>query len=217
MTATTTGTWDAVATLLSYPDADATPELLAACTLLEGVEGLDEAARDFRAFVEENEPTRREERFTTDFDINPKCTLELGWHLYGEDYKRGSFLVDMRGLMAAVGIEETPELPDHMTHALRVLDRLPAPKSDQLSTEYIQPALAKMLEGYDETESPWHPLLVAVLKTLEATFGETHEVVGNPSTESQGPYEAVPASSICAGCAQDWPGAEEEEVRHARK
>ena len=91
-----------------------------------------------------------------------------------------------------------------------------ATRSAQLPpTEYVQPALSKMLEGYDDESSPWHPLLVATLTALEAQFGETHEVVGNPSTETQGPYEAVPDPSICSGCVQDWPGAEED--RHARK
>ena len=212
----TTGTWDAVATLLTYPGADTAPELVGACLLLEaGVDPLAEAARDFREFVEACEPTRLEELFTTVFDINPQCTLELGWHLYGEDYKRGSFLVDMRSIMAGVGVEESAELPDHLTHALRVLDRLPAPKDVQFSTEYVQPALVKMLEGYDDEKSPWRPLLVALLGALEARYGETVPIAGTPSAESQGPYDAVPAQSLCAGCEQDWPGA--EEVRHAGK
>jgi len=30
------------------------------------------------------------------FDINPACALEVGWHLFGEDYMRGQFLVRMR-------------------------------------------------------------------------------------------------------------------------
>lgn len=215
MTTGIQGSWSALATLLSYPDAQATGDLLAACGVLEGMDELTNATRKFRDFVEITQPTKREELFTTAFDINPQCTLELGWHLYGEDYKRGSFLVDMRNLMAAVGIEETSELPDHITHALRVLDRLPAPKSDQFSTEYVQPALAKMLEGYADTQGPWHSLLVAALRALEARYGETRRVVGNPSTETQGPYEPVPASSLCAGCAPEWQGAEED--RHARR
>ena len=191
------GLGDAVATLFRYPDASATADLLGACQLLEGAPApLGRAAQRFHAFLERTEPTRREELFTTAFDINPQCSLELGWHLYGEDYKRGSFLVDMRGLMAAVGVEETPELPDHLTHALRVLDRLPSPKSEQFATDYVQPGVQRMLAGYEDIESPWHPLLVALLESLEATFGPTRAIEGNPSAESTGPYDPVPAQHL---------------------
>ena len=44
-------------------------------------------------------------------DINPECTLEVGWQLYGEDYNRGAFLVRMRAWMRSVGVEERGELP----------------------------------------------------------------------------------------------------------
>ena len=183
---------DAVSTLLAYPDADAAGELMGACRVLEQESVmLRSAAAAFRQFLEATEPTKREELYTSVFDINPTCTMELGWHLYGEDYKRGSFLVDMRRTMQMVGVEESAELPDHLTHALRVLGRLPTPKDIQFATEYVQPALAKMLEGYTDEASPWQPLLHAVLHTLEARYGETNPIVGNPSAESQGPYEPV--------------------------
>ena len=59
--ATLTGAWDAVSTLLTYPDADTSPELVGACLLLEaGADPLAQAARDFRAFVESTEATKRE-------------------------------------------------------------------------------------------------------------------------------------------------------------
>ncbi len=37
-----------------------------------------------------------EELYTRTFDLNPVCALEIGWHLFGEDYERGAFLVRMR-------------------------------------------------------------------------------------------------------------------------
>ncbi len=186
---------DALSTLLLYPDADATSDLVTASRVVEqeatAFPDLQQAAASFRAFLESTDDTKREELFTGVFDINPTCTMELGWHLYGEDYKRGSFLVDMRKTMHMVGVEESAELPDHLTHALRVLGRLPTPKDVQFSTDYVQPAIAKMLEGYTDASSPWQPLLTAVLGMLVSHYGETNEIVGNPSAESQGPYEPV--------------------------
>src|SRR5262249_35690032 len=37
-----------------------------------------------------------EELYTRTFDLNPVCSLEVGWHLFGENYSRGEFLVRMR-------------------------------------------------------------------------------------------------------------------------
>lgn len=196
MTIPTQGTWDAASELVLYPDADAEAKLRAACLELEAVKGpLARAAADFRRFVETTDATRREEMFTTVFDINPTCTLELGWHLYGEDYKRGSFLVDMRQVMAAVGVEESAELPDHLIHALRVLQRLPAPKDALFSTSFVQPGLDRMLSGYSDESSPWRPVLAALLSALEACYGETKTAEGIPAAESPGPYEPAPSCS----------------------
>jgi nitrate reductase delta subunit len=197
MTAREPGRWDAVSTLLLYPDAQAEADLTAASEwLIVNGDGLAEAARRFARFVADSDASVREERFTRTFDINPACSLELGWHLYGEDYKRGAFLVDMRQLIRGLGIEETQELPDHLIHALRCLERLPSPKVEQFSTAYLQPALSKMLEGYTSEDCPWRPVLVALLRELEAEYGETHLIESVPSAASPEPYEG---SVSCSG------------------
>ena len=52
--------------------------------------------------------------------------LEVGWHLFGEEYTRGLFLVRLRGEMRDRGIEESSELPDHVAHVLAVVAAMPA-------------------------------------------------------------------------------------------
>ena len=94
-----------LASALCYPVGDETRTVLA----------------DFPGF-EQLGSTELEELYTRTFDINPVCSLEVGWHLFGEDYNRGAFLVRMRGLLREHGIEEGAELPDHLESVLRVLD-----------------------------------------------------------------------------------------------
>ena len=48
-----------------------------------------------------------QELFTRTFDLNPACTLEIGWQLYGEDYRRGEFLVQMRQGLREKGLPES--------------------------------------------------------------------------------------------------------------
>ena len=47
------------------------------------------AFRSSGSFVEQHELWQIEETFTRTFDVNPACALEVGWHLFGEEYARG--------------------------------------------------------------------------------------------------------------------------------
>ena len=87
-----------------------------------------------------------QELYTRTFDINPVCTLEVGWHVYGEDYARGEFLVKMRQRLRECGLSESKELPDHLTHVLALLVRLESGEADELAAGYVLPALKKMLD-----------------------------------------------------------------------
>ena len=62
--------------------------------------------------------TQLEELYTRTFDLNPVCTPEVGWHIYGEQYRRGRFLVQARELLKIVGVDERGELPDHLMSLL---------------------------------------------------------------------------------------------------
>jgi nitrate reductase assembly molybdenum cofactor insertion protein NarJ len=37
-----------------------------------------------------------EELYTKTFDVQPICYLDLGYVIFGEDYKRGAFLLHMQ-------------------------------------------------------------------------------------------------------------------------
>jgi nitrate reductase delta subunit len=105
-----------------------------------------------------------QELYTRTFDINPVCTLEVGWHVYGEDYARGEFLVKMREKLREHNIPESCELPDHLSHVLALLWRLEAPEADDLAARYVLPALAKMMEGLGGATNPYEALLQAIAR-----------------------------------------------------
>ena len=95
--------------------------LIVQAELPEAAQGISE----FGQFVEQCGEFELEEAYTRTFDVNPACALEIGWHLFGEDYMRGQFLVRMRGELAKYGIPESSELPDHLTHVLAVIAAMP--------------------------------------------------------------------------------------------
>ncbi len=132
-------------------------------------------------FAEEMSTLSREdfeELYTRTFDINPVSSLEVGWHLYGETYERGSFLVKMRQSLKALGIQESTELPDHLSHVLCVLEKLEPVEANELAVKYVAPALGKMLEGFKEKRNPYEHVLLALQRVIQERHShgvERHE------------------------------------------
>ena len=117
-----------IARLLSYPDEHYLQlvellYLIVQSELPTAAKGLSE----FGQFVEQCGEHELEESYTRTFDVNPSCALEIGWHLFGEDYMRGQFLVRMRGELAKYEIPRverttgppSPRLGSHRSHARR--------------------------------------------------------------------------------------------------
>ncbi|MBI5217031.1 MAG: molecular chaperone TorD family protein [Ignavibacteriae bacterium] len=108
-----------------------------------------------------------EELYTRTFDINPIANLEIGWHLYGEQYERGEFLVMMRSVLREHAVEESSELPDHLTHILLALGRMKKEEADAFAVKYISPSIEKIVEAFGETDNPYVHLLHAIKSFLE--------------------------------------------------
>jgi len=108
-----------------------------------------------------------QELYTRTFDLNPVCALDVGWHLYGEAYERGRFLVRMREMLRQVGIAEGTELPDHLTAVLPALGRLAPEEAGAFAAAYVLPALRRMLEGLAGKDNPYEKALAAARLLLE--------------------------------------------------
>ena len=96
-----------------------------------------------------------EELFTRTFDNNAERALELGWHLWGESYARGAFLVRMRALLREHTLAESQELPDHLGHVLGVIACARAELAGALTNSVVLPALAKILAGFEGEKNPY--------------------------------------------------------------
>lgn len=179
--------YDIYAALLGYPGEDHGERVASYAMRIAGAEpagaaeedGVSAATASIMKFLDETAAVPQgemEELYTRTFDINPVASLELGWHLYGEQYERGAFLVKMRQLLHRHFIEEAVELPDHMTHALLLAGRMENPEADHFAVTYLRPALAKILEGFAEVESPYKSLLGSL-----ATFVQQQHASRQPN------------------------------------
>lgn len=165
-------TYDLLASVLSYPDAE-----------FEGK--LDRCVDAWRAFDSETAVRfskwvdcmrdlsleSRQEVYARTFDMSPKCTLEIGWHLFGEQYDRGTFLVWMRGQLRDFGLAESTDLPDHARHALAVLGRLEPESADSFGTACVLPAMETIAIGLKQLDSPYELLISAICRLLESQHG----------------------------------------------
>jgi len=109
-----------------------------------------------------------QELFTRTFDFDPLCALEIGWHLYGEDYARGAFLVRLRQALMEHGVEEGGELPDHLATVLALLPRLDPVEAAELVATAVRPALGRIRAALARAQSPFEPLLDAIDALLGA-------------------------------------------------
>jgi nitrate reductase delta subunit len=160
----------AIADVLTYPGENYS-ELARACAACASAS----CAGELRAFAEAVAPLSTEaaqELFTRTFDLNPLCSLELGWHLFGENYERGLLLVRMRQEMRACGLPESSELPDHLTHALRLIDRMEHERAADFTSAIVLPALMKMLPTFGEKQNPYEHVLRALALALREAFPE---------------------------------------------
>jgi nitrate reductase molybdenum cofactor assembly chaperone len=108
-----------------------------------------------------------EELYVQTFELSPACCLETGWHLFGERYERGEFMVYLRGLLREHEISESTELPDHLTHVLPLLGRMEPAEAGKLYTDFIGTALEKMLAAIQGKDNPYELLLRATQRLME--------------------------------------------------
>jgi len=165
------------ARLVTYPQAGYRADLDALVTAAAGCD-LEAAGllAEFAGHLNDRSVDDLQELFTRTFDLNPQCALEVGWHLFGEEYERGAFLVRMREALRAYAVPEAGELPDHLASMLQLVARLDAETAGLLVANALLPAVDKMLGPLEKAESPFLPLMKAIRRLLAASAPAGAEV-----------------------------------------
>jgi nitrate reductase molybdenum cofactor assembly chaperone NarJ/NarW len=157
------------AQLLDYPDASLSQRIQESIAELKTV--WPEAARLLEAFQDSQQNlglARLQESYTSTFDLQPECTLNLGYHLFGEDQRRGMFLAKLKEFYQKADIDTGSELPDHLYHLLRYVAARPeSEESRAIIADCLLPALAKIAQAIRAKPDPYQPVLDALLFCLE--------------------------------------------------
>lgn len=144
--------YNSLAELFQYPHADYKVKVKAVSVLLaENYPDLTETFSSFSDFVLKSTQTEIEEIYTRTFDVQAITTLDIGYVLFGDDYKRGELLVNLTREQRDADNDCGSELADFLPNVLRLLPKM---QDDVLLLELIQkvvlPSLSKICDEFDE-------------------------------------------------------------------
>jgi nitrate reductase delta subunit len=158
--------WELLSTLVAYPQFPPGPYLGACARAWESHAAVAAALERFGRRIAEIPMVELQESYCEVFDFGTSCTLDVGWHLFGESRERGLFLATLVEELANAGIERSSELPDHLTQVLALIGREDTVRAGTLAA-LVEPAAKKIQRALAERGSTYAPLLEAIRAALE--------------------------------------------------
>lgn len=166
------------ADLLRYPSADY-PEKAQKCydMLLERNPVAALELKPFVEYVTTHSVDQREELYTKTFDVQPICYLDLGYVIFGEDYKRGAFLLHMQEEQLRAGNDCGTDLSDNICNMLTLYTKTDNQALlDELAVKILIPGLEKMIGEFKQARVE---LKMKVLKKLHRAIIQEELNQGN--------------------------------------
>jgi len=162
-----------------YPRETSHKTLTSATANLEGP--LGKRMRKFVDAVEQLSLGEWEELHTRTLDLSPLFIPYVGYVLWGENYRRGEFMADLKRDMERLGVDLKGELPDHLDPVLRYLEVSTEPLPDLIvdlpkAIDMMRTTLKKAA-----SDNPYRHLLAAT-----ASFVDQIPPIQNP-TETGAP------------------------------
>jgi nitrate reductase assembly molybdenum cofactor insertion protein NarJ len=136
-----------IASLFEYPDAGYPERVRQIKEFLD--ESYPKAAEEIGKFLEylpADDVVAMQELFTRSFDVQAIATLDIGYVLFGDDYKRGELLANLNREHIAAENNCGTELADHLPNILRLMSVLRDEElMEDLAYAIVGPALLEMI------------------------------------------------------------------------
>ncbi len=117
---------------------------------------------------------KQQEYYIATFDVQALCFLDIGYVLYGEDYNRGIFMVNIKKEQKKADNDCGYELPDHLPNILTLLPKL---EDEVLAEELIYsiliPALQMMIESFNSSDNVYKGMLEILLGMMQSDYPES--------------------------------------------
>lgn len=124
--------------------------------------------KDFQKNISSLKLSALQELYTATFEIQSTTSLDIGFHLFGEAYKRGAFMAKLKATQNALHMLPGSELPDHLTQMLRLLAQLQPVQAAPLIEECLLPGLVSILAGLESVQHPYRVFFEGLKKMLVA-------------------------------------------------
>ncbi len=109
-----------------------------------------EAMNLFMNFIADVTVQEMQELFLRSFDVQAITTLDIGFTLFGEDYKRGQLLVNLNREHREAGNDCHTELSDHLPNVLCLLPKMKDElMRNEIALRLVIPAVEKMIGEFD--------------------------------------------------------------------
>jgi len=139
-----------LAELFQYPAAEYPQKVMEVKQLLD--QRYPEAAAELDQFLEllpADDLLTMQELFTRSFDVQAVTTLDVGYVLFGDDYKRGEMLANLNREHSEARNDCGTELADHLPNVLRLIPELRDEELvEDLAYAILAPALSEMIREF---------------------------------------------------------------------
>ncbi len=198
--------YERLAVLFSHPGAEYLADVERAIRHFDvSRPAVASALRDFQRRLPQDDPLALEELYTRTFDVQPITSLEIGYTLFGEDYKRGALLAGLSREHTQAENDCGFELADHLGNVLRLLPKIEDTEIRQeLVHVMVAPAVREMVREFEPErmkkkeklykkhhktliESAPHEVRIAFRHALEATLAVLQADFGVEATEPERP------------------------------
>jgi nitrate reductase molybdenum cofactor assembly chaperone len=151
--------FDLLAAIVDYPDENLAVAVDEAAALA-GVAAVTGPLESFGEVLSELSLDDLREHYVAMFDFAPACTLQLGFHLYGDSHARGALLVRLLDAMRRADVHPGRQLPDHLSCVLTLIARGDLDRAAEFAT-IVAPALDRIRHALAERHSPYADLIGA--------------------------------------------------------
>jgi nitrate reductase assembly molybdenum cofactor insertion protein NarJ len=125
----------------------------------------------FTTHITEKPLSFQQEYYTSTFDVQAICFLDVGYVLFGEDYKRGVFMVNIKKEQIKACNDCGSELPDHLPNILTLLPKIEDQElAEELIYSLLIPAIHEMIIKFRNGSNLYKGLLEILVTIMESDY-----------------------------------------------
>ncbi len=164
--------YNKIADLFRYPDENLVSNAKASLNIVQ--QSYPHMLEKMTAFLENIEKLNlkhQQEYFMKTFDVKAICFLDIGYMMFGEDYKRAQLLVNLQKEHAIADVDCGNELADHLPNVLCLLSKTQNTEfAEELGFIITMPTVRFMLTKFENIDNYYKDLLEVLVYMLQNDF-----------------------------------------------